>query len=34
MTALEQLLRNNREWAERVSREDPGFFERLSTQQA
>ncbi|MEO5628302.1 MAG: carbonate dehydratase [Thermomonas sp.] len=34
MTALDQLLHNNREWAERVSREDPGFFERLSTQQA
>ncbi len=34
MTALDQLLRNNRDWAERVSREDPGFFERLSTQQA
>ena len=34
MSALEQLLRNNREWAKRVSREDPAFFERLSTQQA
>ena len=34
MPALNQLLRNNIEWAERVSREDPGFFERLSTQQA
>ncbi len=34
MTSLDQLLRNNVEWAERVSREDPRFFERLSTQQA
>ncbi|MFT3896256.1 MAG: carbonate dehydratase [Thermomonas sp.] len=34
MPTLDALLRNNREWAERVSREDPGFFERLSRQQA
>lgn len=34
MTALAALLRNNVDWAERVSREDPGFFERLSQQQA
>ncbi|MDQ3159643.1 MAG: carbonate dehydratase [Pseudomonadota bacterium] len=34
MNALEQLLRNNHAWAERVSREDPAFFQRLSTQQA
>ena len=34
MPTLETLLRNNRDWAERVSREDPGFFERLSKQQA
>ncbi len=33
MTALDELLRNNREWAERVVREDPGFFDRLSKQQ-
>lgn len=33
MSALEDLLRNNREWAERVRREDPGFFDRLSKQQ-
>ena len=31
---LESLLRRNRGWAERVEREDPGFFERLSKQQA
>ena len=34
MPTLDTLLRKNREWAERVSREDPGFFERLSRQQA
>ncbi len=34
MNRLHDLLENNRAWAERVSREDPGFFERLSTQQA
>ena len=34
MPALKDLLRNNIEWAERVSREDPAFFERLSMQQA
>src|SRR5690606_12975728 len=31
---LETLLRNNQDWAERVTREDPTFFERLSKQQA
>ena len=34
MPTLDALLRNNRDWAERISREDPGFFERLSKQQA
>lgn len=34
MSALEDLLRNNREWAERVRREDPSFFDRLSKQQS
>lgn len=34
MPELKQLLKNNAEWAERVQREDPGFFERLSTQQS
>jgi carbonic anhydrase len=33
-STLEDLLRNNRDWAERVRREDPGFFERLSKQQS
>jgi carbonic anhydrase len=34
MTNLDALLRNNRDWAEQVRREDPQFFERLSQQQA
>lgn len=34
MPDLQQLLKNNAEWAERVKREDPGFFERLSHQQS
>ncbi len=34
MKELEALLRNNRDWADSVRREDPGFFERLSQQQA
>ena len=34
MNRLDDLLDNNRAWAERVSKEDPGFFERLSKQQA
>ena len=34
MTDLAELLRNNREWAEGVRREDPQFFKRLSQQQA
>lgn len=31
---LDALLRNNRDWADGVRRDDPGFFERLSQQQA
>ena len=34
MNRLDDLLDSNRAWAERVSREDPTFFERLSKQQA
>jgi carbonic anhydrase len=34
MTDLDELLRNNRDWAEQVRHEDPQFFERLSQQQA
>ncbi|ALN86060.1 carbonic anhydrase family protein [Lysobacter capsici] len=31
---LDELLERNREWSERVNAEDPGFFDRLSQQQA
>ena len=34
MSELDELLRNNREWAERIKQEDPGFFKRLSQQQS
>jgi carbonic anhydrase len=34
MTGLRELLDRNKAWAERVRAEDPGFFKRLSTQQA
>ncbi|MEO6103648.1 MAG: carbonate dehydratase [Pseudoxanthomonas sp.] len=34
MTDLDELLGNNRDWAERIKREDPGFFKRLSQQQS
>ncbi len=34
MTDLDNLLQSNREWAEQVKRDDPGFFQRLSQQQA
>jgi len=34
MTGLEDLLRNNRQWAARISAEDPGFFAALSRQQS
>ncbi len=34
MSRLDHLLDSNRAWAERISREDPTFFERLSKQQA
>ena len=30
MAELRELLENNRRWAERVSAQDPGFFERLA----
>ena len=33
MGDLDKLLRNNNDWADRISREDPDFFERLSRQQ-
>jgi carbonic anhydrase len=31
---LDALLRNNRDWADGIRRDDPDFFERLSQQQA
>jgi carbonic anhydrase len=34
MTKLRELLRNNRDWADAMVRDDPEFFERLSRQQA
>ena len=34
MRVLPQLFENNRAWAERVTRDDPGFFSRLAQQQA
>ncbi len=34
MTTLDELLQRNRDWADQVSRDDPSFFEALSTQQA
>jgi carbonic anhydrase len=34
MTTLDELLERNREWAEQVRRDDPGFFKSLSQQQA
>jgi carbonic anhydrase len=34
LSSLEHLLENNRRWSERVTRETPGFFEKLSTLQA
>ena len=34
MAQLKDLLERNREWADKVRDEDPGFFRRLSAQQA
>src|SRR5437762_45775 len=34
MRTLEDLFKNNREWAERMRRQDPDFFEKLSRQQS
>jgi carbonic anhydrase len=33
-TDLEHLFHNNRAWAERIEREQPGFFQRLARQQS
>ncbi len=34
MSPLQSLLEKNRLWAERIEREEPGFFNRLAAQQA
>lgn len=34
MSSTSDLLQHNRDWADRISAEDPEFFERLSRQQA
>ncbi len=34
MSSIDDLLTRNRDWAEQVQRDDPGFFERLSRQQS
>lgn len=34
MNNLPELFRNNRAWAERIARSDPGFFEKLARQQS
>jgi carbonic anhydrase len=34
MRDLEELFKNNREWAEKIRRQDPDFFEKLARQQS
>jgi carbonic anhydrase len=34
MRNLEELFKNNREWAEKILRQDPEFFEKLARQQS
>jgi len=34
MSEINQLFKKNREWSERIKKEDPGFFSKISTQQA
>ena len=34
MKSLDHLIRNNREWAAKIVRQDPEFFQRLSKQQS
>jgi carbonic anhydrase len=34
MKTLDELFKNNREWAEKILRQDPDFFEKLSRQQS
>ena len=33
MNTLDQLFKKNREWAEKITRQDPDFFQKLSRQQ-
>ena len=33
MKDIHRLLQNNRDWADRIAKEDPGFFQQLSKQQ-
>lgn len=33
MSKLEQLIQNNRAWADKIEQEQPGFFDQLSQQQ-
>ena len=34
MKTLDELFKNNREWADKIRRQDPEFFEKLSRQQS
>ena len=34
MSALDALFQNNRNWAEKIRRDNPGFFKRLAEQQS
>src|SRR5690349_24589043 len=34
MRDLEEMFKNNREWADRIRRQDPEFFEKLARQQS
>src|SRR3954463_5544824 len=34
MRDLQELFKNNREWAEKIRRQDPDFFEKLARQQS
>lgn len=34
MSDIQELLNNNKEWAEQIERENPGFFKTLSEQQS
>ncbi len=34
MTKIQHLFDNNKQWAERITKEDPNFFKALSEQQS